>query len=513
MPRPNIVFIMADQLAAAFVGCYGSGIDTTPTLDRLAARGVRFDRCYAHVPVCAPNRATIFTGRSFEVHGVTTNNLVLKTDNPTFARVLADNGYRTGGFGKFHLTPMQQPLPEDFSHLGFDESVPTEDPKLGAWLDWVEREHPEHYETALAMSWPMPYTDAYGPDRRDLRDAMSAARARIVDPLRAASDWWLMYPSPLPKELHQTTYITDLSLDFMQGHLAGHADEPFMCFVSYVDPHDPYDPPAPYDVLFAPEDMPEPIPAEAQAYSSQILEQTRDFGDFRSVDGNVEVLKKLRALYLGSVRFIDDQVSRIVRFLEENNQLDNTIIVFTTDHGDMMGDHGFITKGVMHYDKCARCPLIVAGPGIQPGASGRLTSSLDFFPTFCDWADVACRPTLEGKSFAPSCSDGAADDGWPAVTVQAPLGRVRSIITDDGWRLTLFDEECEGEMFNLMEDPEERINLYGDPAWAEKRLELHQRHARAYMQSCGVLQYRNLPVENGRRCVLGTGLGKLEPLC
>jgi len=113
--QPNIVFIMADQLAAAFVGCYGSGVDSTPTLDRLASEGVRFTRAYAHSPICAPNRATIMTGRSNEIHGIVVNNLQLGTENPTYPMVLQRRGYRTGGFGKFHLTSMQLPLPNDFN--------------------------------------------------------------------------------------------------------------------------------------------------------------------------------------------------------------------------------------------------------------------------------------------------------------------------------------------------------------------------------------------------------------
>jgi len=495
--RPNIVFIMADQLAAAFIGCYGSGVDSTPTLDRLAGEGVRFERCYAHVPVCAPNRSTIFTGRSADQHGIVTNNLLLTTDNPTFPQVLQRNGYRTGGFGKFHFTSMLQPLPDSFDYLGFDESVPTEDPKLGPWLDWIEREHPEDYETALAVTWPMPYAQAYGKDRRDLTEAMNKAREKILKPLTDASEWYCMYPSPLPRELHQTTYITDLGLDFMQRHLDEHPGRPFCTFVSYVDPHDPYDPPKPYDTMFDPADMPDPIPMNGPEHECSILERSRDFPGFREISRNKEVLKKLRAFYHGSIRFVDDQIARLVTFLQEKGQLDNTIIVFTTDHGDMMGDHGLITKGVKHYDKGIRCPLIVRGAGIRRGTSDRLTSSLDFFPTICEWAEAGCKPPLEGKSFARSCRTEGADDGWEAVTVNAPLGppegSVRSIITGDGWRFTIYDEDGRGEMFDLREDPEERSNLYHIAQWRDKRLELHERHARAYMQSSHVYQHRNLP--------------------
>jgi arylsulfatase len=518
MPREetNIVFIMADQLSAGSIGCYGSGVESSPCLDGLAGSGVRFDRLYAHVPVCAPNRATIFTGRSSDVHGVATNNLVLTTDDPTFGHILQRNGYRVGGFGKFHLTPMQQTLPEDFAYLGFDESVPTEDPKLGPWLDWVEAEHPEHYETALAVSWPMQWAGEYGRDGRDLLPAMAAAREKILAPRRSASEWQLMYESPLPAELHQTTWITNLSLDFIRRHRREDADRPFFCFTSYVDPHDPYDPPAPYSTMFDPREMPEPRPMTWPQEGCTILERSRDFPDWRKVSGNVELTKKLRALYHGSVRFIDDQIARIVALLEELGLWDNTILVFTTDHGDMIGDHGLISKGVKHYDMGIRCPLIVAGAGVERGARDRLTSSLDFLPTFCDWAAVEARPPLEGRSFAAACSGSPPqDDGWREVTVQAPPSRhegtVRSIVTEDGWRFSIYDEDGQGQMFDLNEDPDEQRNLYHDPAWTAKRLELHERLTRAYMQPAVTHQYRNLPRRNGQRLLLGRGFGPMEP--
>ena len=514
--KPNIIFIMADQLAAGAIGCYGSGVDSTPCLDRLATGGVRFDRLYAHVPVCAPNRATIFTGRSSDAHGIVTNNLVLTTDNPTFGHILQRDGYRVGGFGKFHLTPMQMALPPDFAYLGFDESIPTEDPKLGPWLDWVEREHPEHYETALAVSWPMQWAAEYGREKRNLHPAMAAARERILLPLRQASPWQLMYESPLPQELHQTTWITDISLDFMQRHAEQHPERPFLCFTSYVDPHDPYDPPAPYSTMFDPADMPAPRPMTWPKDGCQILERSRDFPGWREVSENVPVIRKLRALYHGSVRFIDDQIARMESFLQERGLWDNTILVFTTDHGDMIGDHGLITKGVKPYDMGIRCPLIVAGGGVQPGVSNRLTSSLDFLPTLCDWAGVEVRPPLEGRSFAGTCSgDALGDDGWREVTVQAPPSRhegtVRSIVTDDGWRFSIFDEDGQGQMLNLNEDPDEQRNLYDDPAWTNKRLELHERLTRAYMQPAVEHQYRNLPQRDGQRLLLGQGFGPLEP--
>jgi arylsulfatase len=517
---PNIVLITVDQLAAAVLHCYGGRTESTSTLDALAASGRRHDRCYAHSPLCAPNRATMLTGRSLAFHGVAHNNLVLDERHPTYARVLQSVGYRTGAFGKFHLTPMQQPLPRDFAYLGYDESVGTEDTKLGPWFDWIEREHPAYREAALAMCWPVPYLSAYGEEGLNRRPEWEAAYRRWLEPRMNASEWRLMYGSPLPQELHQTTYITDLTLDFMERHRSREGDRPFFCHASYVDPHDPYDPPTPYDTMFDPADMELPIVSAHHAPPDSVLAAARSFHAFERVADDPAAMRKLRALYHGSLRFLDDQVKRIVEWLEREGLTERTMIVFTSDHGDMLGDHGYITKGVMHYDKSIRCPLLVSGPGVEAGTiSDRLTSSLDLFPTFCEWAGVELAPPLEGRSFANvgtagdernGCSsthggtaggsNGVSLDGngWREVTVE--VNGVRSVVTDDGWRLTVYADEPDcNQLFHLAGDPDELHNLYGsdDPAHLARKAELMERHIRAYMRPMAVQSYRDLPTVGG----------------
>ncbi len=494
--RPNIVFIMADQLGARFVNCYGSGVDSSPTLDELARKGMRFNACYASWPVCAPNRACMLTGRSPAVHGITSNNLVLTADNPTYAHVLRRCGYRVGGFGKFHVTPMQQPVPRSLDYLGFDEVVVTEDPRLGPYLDWIEAEHPEQYEVALSLVWHPAYVAAYGPDGRDLRPLREAAREKHLAPRVRESGWGHMFRSPIPKELHHSTFITNGAIDFMERHVRQFPGRPFLCHVSYVDPHDPYDPPAPYDSMFDPSDMPAPLPAAWKEAGPDLLWQAASQYGIDRLDA--AAIRQARAFYHGSIRLMDDQIARLVRFLVERGLWDNTILVFTTDHGDMMLDHGLITKGRKHYDSGIRCPLIVAGGGIRPGATERLTCALDFMPTFLEWAGapVELTPPLEGRSFAGVCGGEEERDPWPDVTVEVSM--VRSIITDDGWRLTVFDEPGHGQMHNLRDDPGEQQNLFHDTAFAGKRAELHHRFSRAYMRPVKTYQFRNLPVQDGR---------------
>ncbi len=503
---PNIVFVMADQLGACHLGSYGSPVGSTPTLDRLAARGARFTRCYASVAVCAPNRATILTGYAPEAHGLTANNLELSASNRTYAHALHAVGYRSGCFGKLHQTSMSLPLPGDIRFLGFDEAKLTEDPRQGPWLEWIRNAHPEYYQAALATSWPVPHLSES--ERSDWQRAFDAVRK----PLRDASSWELMYPSPLPPELQQTTWITDNGLDFMTRHLREHPDTPFFCHLSYVAPHDPYDPPEPYASLYSPREMPPPLPAGWRERGSKTLLQKQRFAGFDQIVDQPEIVQRLRAYYHGSLRLIDDQLARVEAFLDAQGLWDDTLFVFTSDHGDLLGDHALITKGVAHYDAGVRCPLLVCGAGVTPGVvSERLTCSLDFTPTFCDWAGVADPWPLEGHSFAPECRGEAPSFERAAVTVEADYvphmhPSVRSIITDDGWRLTVFDEPGYGELFDLQADPDEQHNRYFDARFSEQRQSLFERHVRAFMRRAEMQQYRALPSVAGRAQRVAVGL-------
>ena len=498
---PNIIFVVADQLGACHLNCYGSGVPSTPALDALAARGTRFDRCYATSPVCTPSRATMFTGRSPVANGMISNNYTLVPDTPTFAQVLGHRGYRSGGFGKFHLCPMPLAHPESYAHLGFDESVITEDPKWGDYVEWIRQEHSEHFDAALAVAWGMPRGAQRQPDPRYDDEYIQQARARILQPLRSASPWHLFYTSPLPPELHQTAWITDRSLDFMARHVDQTPTQPFLCHVSYVDPHDPYDPPEPYDRMFDADDMPDPLPAAWRSEGNRTLEEARNWLGFEEISDQTEVLRQLRAHYHGSIKLIDDQVARIVRFLDERRLWDDTIIVFTTDHGEMLGDHELLTKGVKPYDAGIRCPLIAAGRGVEAQATSLLACTLDFFPTFCDWAGVdhADRPPLEGKSFADLCRGQTGPDAWESV--QVAFGPVDSVVSDDGWRLTVFDDDASpNQLHNLRDDSSEQANRYNDPGCGSVQTRLFEQLAAHHLRIAATPQYRNLPIVDGRKC-------------
>ncbi len=301
-----------------------------------------------------------------------------------------------------------------------------------------------------------------------------------------------MFPSPFPAEVHDTTWITNQGIDFMTRHLAEHPDAPFFCQISYVDPHDPYDPPKPYDTMFSPADMPEPLPAEWLEQGPACLADVNSLNCQVMREQAPERFKEAAALYHGSIRFMDDQINRVIDFLEQRDLVANTIVVFTTDHGDLMGDHGLMAKFV-HYDGSVRCPLIVWGGGVVAGESAQLACALDFFPSFCEFAhiDPEALPPLEGKSFAATCRGEEAPGSWAEVAITTI--NIQSVVTDDAWRMTRWLDNDAGQMFDLRENLDEQQNLYADPGHADKRQELLERLIRVGLRPYNLPQYRNLP--------------------
>lgn len=490
-PPPNIVFIQADQLAAKQLHCYGGEVESSPTLDRLAREGMRFDRCYTTYPICLPNRATMLTGRSPVVHGLVSGKCRLHADNPTYAHVLRRAGYHIGGFGKFHREGTSSPHPRVLDDLGFDEFTIVEDDKRGPYLEWIRREHPEYYEMALGRLGK--HKGHLTGEQKRLRES---AREKVFRPLLNETGYYHMFPSPFPAEIHDTKYITDRGLEFIDAHLESPPDDPFFCQISYVDPHDPYDPPRPYSGMFEPEEMPEPLPQEWREQGPHCLDEVNALNCRVIREENPPVFRRAAALYHGSIRLMDDHIARVTDFLENRGLLENTLVVFTTDHGDMMGDHGFMAKGPVHYDGCIRCPLIVWGAGIETGASDRLVCGLDFFSTFCELAGIETNllPPVEGKSFARTALGGADEEEWREVAIN--YAGVQSVVTEDGWRLTRYHDADEGQMMHLREDPDEQHNLYNDPDFAYKRRELLERLIAVSTRPNRIPGYRNLSEKN-----------------
>jgi arylsulfatase A-like enzyme len=212
-------------------------------------------------------------------------------------------------------------------------------------------------------------------------------------------------------------------------------------------------------------------------------------------------VKKFRALYHGSLKFLDDQIERIVSKLEALGILEETYVVFSTDHGECLGDHGLIAKGVPQYDLAVRCPLLVLGGGLKPMKNFQLCQTLDLFPTFCAMGGVTeFLPPHEGKSLFGALSD-TAKPGHEEILIT--IGQIQTLITDDGYRMTRYNSVEEGQLFNLAADPLEQVNLYNDPDYAEKKLALFEKTLKILCRPYTLPQYKNMPVFRGEKVRLG----------
>ena len=485
--RPTtIVFFMLDQLSAKWLEAAWAGVCPTPNIDRLRQMGVTFSNAFTSNPVCMPTRATIATGLSTRGHGVLENGYQLDPRLPTFMRVLQENGWRTGAFGKVHFRPHFAGFHPDYRQYGLDVTHITEDGRGGEWLDWVEANHPEHYEAALATVWAtgIPEFGSYGPEKVNLRKRIQAVRrsfkwATPEHPLNTPG----YYTLPFPEEVSQTAWITEHAREFLR---TSRADHPFFAHVSYVQPHGPFCPPAEYLQYVDPDRIPEPLAAEWQS-------DPHAPGYFRDKKPRkVPDWRYMRQCYFADIGHLDHQLGQVLGTLEETGRLGDTAIFLLADHGELLGDHGFGGKEERHYDACIRVPLIIAGPGMRRGVTCEEIVQLeDICPTVLDLAGLRMPPmpkmgetlklaaedipTLPGRSLVPLCRGEVPADWRTAAYCESynaiwsidPGDWARTVRTRD-LRYTLYPGNGE-QMFDLRDDPGEQRNVVAEAEYQEIR--------------------------------------------
>lgn len=456
---PNVLLITCDQLRKQALGCFGNEIVQTPNIDRLAALGVRFDHAFAAYPVCAPNRASIATGRYPSVHGVNTNGIFLPEDEITLMEILRQRGYATYGAGKMHFGPqwryppdggvLKDPHPEwavnpqpqawEFPWHGFEKVQITEDHRVGPYADYLA----EHgYDV-----WDDPHSFTY-PQHICVR-------------------------SVYPKEHHQTTWIGDRSIDYLTEHPT---DQPFFLWTSFVRPHSPFVTPAPYDTMYDPADMPLPVWDEAEVDLWPEVYRQRYFADGQthSSIGMHRIpdseWQQVKAFYYGMITHIDDQIGRILTTLEERGMLKNTIILFTTDHGEMLGDHHLMFKGTA-YDAVTSVPVMITQPDSPaPGAvRNLLANSVDIVPTVLDLLGIPVPDGVQGHSLVPALRD-TSFEVRDAVLIEH--GGPRRTVRTKGALLTWHGRGQRGELYDLHEDPHCLKNLWDRPDKATLQREM-----------------------------------------
>ena len=529
MKRPNFLFIITDQQRADHLGCYGNRTLRTPHIDAVAARGVRMDRHYVAMPICMPNRATIVTGRMPSVHGVRHNGIELPLDSVTMPELLADAGYRTALVGKSHLqnfTPVAaqygpDPVPEgrrlpspalrSARRRHDDPRYRQEDVDL--WADPSFRMSLPYYGFQ-SVDLVTRHGDRCGGDYLRWAEAREPGFAqRRVGPGNAlpapgytTHEGWR---TRVPESLYSTTFVADRTIERLE-QMAATPDAPFFLYCSFPDPHHPWTPPGRYWDLYRPEDIAlEPVYWDAPGPTGiphlDHYRAARDGGGAEaSKIGITGIYAPTRrevqegtALTYGMLAMVDDAVGRIVATLGRLGLAEDTVIVFTSDHGDYMGDHQLMLKSHMHYQGLVRTPFIWADPAAPHAGSSRrqLTGAIDVAQTVLERAGVAAADGMQGVALNALVADPAAatrdallieDETHRTPSWVGARIRTRTLVTERH-RLSVYQGIAWGELYDLADDPFEVHNLWDAPAAAAVRAELTERLAREMLATADPL--------------------------
>ncbi|MEE2657648.1 MAG: sulfatase-like hydrolase/transferase [Candidatus Latescibacterota bacterium] len=455
---PNILWVCTDQQRYDTIGALGYGHYSTPHMDSLVERGTTFTHTYCQSPICTPSRASFLTGMYASAVHVNGNGLEYFPDRPPLVtRMFADVGYDCGLIGKLHLATASQSV------------EPRTDDGYRYW----------EYSHAPRDDWP----EGHG-----YSDWVRSKGAILGD----------LVPGPdgVPAELHQTTWCAEKTIEFITEK---RGDQPWLASVNIYDPHPPFNAPRQYREMFDPAQMP-----GALFRSSDLAEQKRlAFADFQSKGRNPEDLdvgngyyseahdapygpgdhRLLQAGYAAMIKLVDDQLGRILAALDKSGQRDNTIVIFTSDHGETLGDHGLIQKGCRFYEGLVRVPLIFSWPGhIQENQRhDDLVELSDKAPTLLELCGQEVPERMTGKSLAPilTRSDAKAHREFVRCeyydALKEPDGTFATMYRDERWKLCVYHGRNYGELYDLQEDPDEFENLWEKPETDEKKAELLKR--------------------------------------
>lgn len=449
--KPNIVFILTDQQRLDTIAAHGYDHMITPNLDALVQQGATFENMYVTSPSCAPSRASLFSGTYPHTNGVFRND---EPWNYCWVKDLAEAGYRCVNVGKMHTMPIEGAF--GFHERHVVENKDRDHPNLPFYLDnWDKALH------ARGAAKPSRVSYAKRPDYDTSLGAFVWEQAEDLHPdvfVGETACWWLeRYPG----------------------------DEPFFLQVGLPGPHPPYDPTQTYLDPYLDRDLPEAIldydldsqPAPLRALRQNHLTEGHD-AVVHLKDPSPEQLHRQRAHYYANVTMIDTQVGNIVKALEARGVLDNTVIIFTSDHGDCLNDHGHSQKWNM-FEQSVHVPAVICWPGqISPGQTiPDLVSLMDIGPTILQMAGAPVPEWMEARTLSDLLFDTETDPRdrvFAEHSDDAILTETRfmTMIREDRWKLVHFVDCEEGQLFDLEADPKERINLWNDQGHADIRQRL-----------------------------------------
>jgi choline-sulfatase len=463
----NIIYFNPDQLRADFVGCYGNPIIKTPNIDRLAAEGVRFDQCSVQHTVCTPSRCSFMTGWYPHVRGHRTLWYPLQPDEPNTLKYLKQGGYEVHWIGKNDLLAQQS----------FDDSV-----------------------TALHFT-----QSGEKGDRNIFRPDQPGYWSFLYGPMPGHSSDW---------------YKVEKAVELIKSRKPG--DPPYMLYLPLKFPHCPFSCPQPWYDMYDPAELPPMRPSElaGKPVFHELIRKTRQLDKLDDA-----TFRKIRAVYMGMVSYVDDMLGKLLTALDEAGQTGETALFFFSDHGDWAGDYGLVEKWPSGLGDClTHVPAIIRAPGCRQGhVAGEPAELFDIMPTTLELAGIECRhthfarsmmPQLRGQpgdsrraAFAeggydphePHCYEGSpSDTGSDTDGIYYPKGRlqqehpeasVRCTMIKTGSHKLIFRPGDKSELYDLREDPEELCNVYGREEYLEVQRQLERRILEWYLHTSDVVPF------------------------
>jgi arylsulfatase len=427
---PNVLFIMVDQHRADCIGCYGNPDVRTPNLDGIAADGVRFNECFCPFPVCTPSRYSALSSLYAYEHAGTSNRCTLRPEIETFPKILRRDGYKTAAVGKMHHTPT-------YLDVGFDKMVLAEQDGDGRWDDDYHRE---------LMANDLVDINDLEDQRREYRE-------------KARPEYWETWgamPTNLPREFHTTEWIGRNALSFLNDWDSGGN----LLYTSFIKPHHPFDPPKELKDLYNPDRLTILPGWTPQCFPHDLALQK---GYFPHDKLNEKSLRHVMAYYYATIEHVDMQIGKMIELLKKKGIYDNTMIVYTADHGEYLGYHHLLLKANYMYDPLVRVPSIIKYPQAkQKGrVSNALISNIEFAPTILK--QTGCQPasSMHGLDLALDTA------GRAIVFAEGPGGNQYMARTKSHKLITSKTPE-RGLFYDLEKDPLEQSNLYDDPIFRER---------------------------------------------
>lgn len=450
---PNVLWICTDQQRGDTIQSLGNPLIHTPCLDKLVGESVSFTNAYCQTGICCPSRGSFMTGRYPRETNLKSNSEYIRSNEKLVSRLLADQGYDCGLSGKLHLSPcdrgfVEQRIDDGYRQLWWSHDIGDKWPGKNQWLNWL---------TANGQKFPRAPKEA-----REL-------------------DVWAV---PIDAKWMQTAWCSQMAIDFIKQHKP---DQPWMMSVHMYQPHSPYFPAEEYMARYDPNKLPAPPYVDGELTNKPSFQTTDHQGAYggggksfaRETDQDH---RKTTAAYYAMIEQVDTEVGRMMKTLDELKMADDTIVIFMSDHGSMLGDHGIYEKGPYFYDGLMRVPLIMRWPNRYKAGlrNSSMVELVDIAPTVLEAAGLTIPAGMQGKSLTPvltgetaSHRDSVYMEYYNAVSKYTPVPMATSV-RNQAHKLAYYQTLNTGELYDMRKDPGEHENLWGTSAASNIQAEMMQ---------------------------------------